>query len=249
MRQIILLLLTGLVILSLAGCARFPAAGVENPAPPRTIYSEIDLRGPSDPNCYYFFALGTDQTNATGPVPIVTGIGNGNSWGTISPLPSGEEQEPPFYVQYHTGTDTPNAFAQFRHIPGQPVEYLGAPYRAGVSADGTRIWVEIDQRLLDPLLGTATNPYVQVNWITLTTLSSSVDPSGISKEYDGFGPSGNDYFPAGPITVTQTWRSGENGIVAEPAEDTATTPAIDMVGWAIETRIRTAATGSAIVGE
>lgn len=242
MRLFLWSLILGLLGALLAGCARFPTGDQVTNAPPRTLYSEITLNGPINPNYYYFLALGVDQTRSTGPVPVVTGPELSNGWGTITGLPSNQVQIPPFFVQFHN-----NTFAQFRRQAEQ-TEYLGAPYRYGTTTvDGRgRIWVEIDQRLLEPFLGTTANPIVQLNWITMQVITVPPEQIGLGKQYDGFGVTGNGYLDAVPLTTAITWESGINGQPVEPPygpdERTAQDPSIDMIDWRVDVRIRTTPT-------
>ena len=230
------ILLTALSLL-MAGCARFPTNAVPSDAPPRTLLSEITLRGRLNPDYYYFLALGVDQTRATGPVPVVTGPELTNGWGTISGLaPNQPIQQPPFFVQIHN-----NSFAQFRNGI-----YVGVPYRYEITPDGMTVRVEIDQRLLDPLLTGVTEPIVQLNWITMRSITVQIDEIGLGKEYDGFGPRGNNYLDAVPLQVTRLWVSGQDGVPDEPVygpeETTAQTADIDISQWKVEVKIRSTAT-------
>jgi len=216
-----------IVILLLAGCARYPSNQGPNDIPPVTITTQITLNGDYNPAYYYFFAVGTDPTNVTGPVPVVTGPELGNGWGTISGLgPDDPIQEPPFYVMFNGGS-----FQEFRN--GQPI---GQPFRGEVQNNNT-IVLEIDARDLvptgDPLPST-----IQVNWITMKDLTIPPQDAGYIKEYDGFGPSGYDYLAYLTLDQNRTIYSGEPGIPEETAEDTTITPAIDMIGWEVGIRLR-----------
>lgn len=220
----------------LAGCARFPATPDPTTFPPRTLYCEMTInpQGEIDLNKFYFLAIGIDQRDITGPVPVVTGIERTSGWGTISGLSGDEVALPPFYVQFQGG-----AFAQFRGST-----YRGNPFRSGVSEDNRTIWVEIDLSELDPLLGTVSSPIIQVNWITMQTLDIPPQSLGVIKDYDGFGPSGNNYLHPVPITVTGTFSS--NSFPGSPNyeptygpdETTTADPDIDIASWRVEVRIR-----------
>lgn len=227
--------------LFLAGCARFPSS-ITNNAPTRTILSRISVAGSINPNYYYFLALGVDQTGATGPVPVVTGPGYTNGWGTITGLPAGQVEQPPFYVQYHNGS-----FQQY--LNGQPI---GVPFTASISADGTNgdvsntITIEIDQQVLTGLLGSTLAPIVQLNWITMDEIDIPPQSDITTKEYDGFGVAGNDYLSEVPLTVANTMQSGVNGIPEEPTynqgERTTANNDLDIREWQVDVRIRSITT-------
>ncbi len=229
MRSVSWLGVMSVVLLPLfAGCARFPTTETPSGAPPRTLYSEITVAGEINPTYYYFLAIDTDGNQVDGPVPVVTGPELGNGWGTISGLgPNDPIQEPPFYVMYHNGT-----FEQFRN--GIP---LGRPFNAEVSQDRKRIILEIDQRVLAPT-GTALPSIVQLNWITMPDLTIPPQNVGFIKEYDGIGPSGNNYLDTIPLTQSWIRYSGdEYGTPLELPNDTTTTADIDLIGWRVEIRL------------
>lgn len=234
MRNIVILIIVSFFLLLLIGCARYPSTLPPDNTPERTIYTRIVLNsvagGAVRASSYYFLAVGVDQSSATGPVPVVTGIGNTSGWGTIAPLPGGQVEEPPFYIVCHN-----NSFAVYR----QGI-YLGQPFRSGI-INNQEIWVEFDLELLSPLLGgDLTNKVIEMNWITLATLDAPAIP-GVIKDYDGFGADGNSYFTV-PLDAAAIWTSGvgiapdesENGIF----ERTTADPNIDMIRWVIEVRRR-----------
>lgn len=232
-----LAILIGLVLLT--GCARFPSTPGGGLAPTRTLYTRITVNGVINPEYYYYLAIGTDQTGATGPLPVVTGPELANGWGIIGPIgPDSPLRQPPFFVQYHNGQ-----FVQFRTDPttGQAVP-LGQPYRFGVDQDRKSLWVEIDQSLL----GSPIPNLVELNWITDEVIDTQPQNLGAPKQYDGFGRTGNDYLLL-PINVSQTLESGVNGAPDEYPylsvypdglrETTTSLPDIDLIRWQVEVRI------------
>lgn len=224
------------VLCLLAGCARYPATPQPGDIPPRTLYCEMSVTGHGqiNPNDYYFLALGVDQTGTTGPVPVTAGLGYTNGWGTISPLPGNQVVQPPFFVQIHGG-------AVQQYLGSTP---LGSPYRYGTRDNNQTIWIEIDQRLLDPLLGTIANPIVQLNWITMETLTAPIDPIAGDKQYDGLGRTGNSYLQTIPLMASNIYSSDNQPgspyyePTYGPDETTTSDPDIDIAHWAIEVRIR-----------
>lgn len=214
-------------VLLLAGCARYPSDQEPTDIPPVTLTTRITLDGEYNPAYYYFFAVDTDADDADGPVPVVTGPELGNGWGTISGLgPNDPIEEPPFYVMFYGGS-----FQEFRN--GEPI---GQPFRAEVQNNNTII-LEIDARRLVPE-GEPLPETIQVNWITLTTLTTPPQNTGDIKEFDGFGFTGYDYLAYVPLDQNRTIYSGEPGIPAETAGDTTLTPAIDMIEWEVGVRLR-----------
>ncbi|MHB9132186.1 MAG: hypothetical protein ACYDBB_14015 [Armatimonadota bacterium] len=224
-----------LVIPLLAGCARFPSTVPPDTNPPVTLFSEITVRGQIDPTMYYFLALNTTGNTAIGPIPVVTGPELGNGWGTLSGQGgSGPLVQPPFWVQYHNG-----AFRMFRNGVD-----IGPPFRGQVlAADGTpslygpHIQVEVDIRdIVEP---TQSLPSIlQLNWITDQTIDTSPANIGLMKDYDGIGPTGNDYLDAVPTDQSWTRESGVNGVPDEPARDTTDLANIDLIHWLVEVRLR-----------
>lgn len=162
----------------LAGCARYPTTTTPGTEPTRTLYCEMTVnnQGQIDPDDYYFLAIGVDQSDSTGPVPVITGPELTNGWGTITGLPAGQVEEPPFYVMVHG-----DSFAQYLGST-----YLGAPFQYGTKDDKKTIWVEIDQSQIDPLLVGVSDPIIQLNWITMQSITAPLDQQ---KQYDGFGRS------------------------------------------------------------
>ncbi|HEY3376310.1 MAG TPA: hypothetical protein VGL77_02350 [Armatimonadota bacterium] len=166
-----------------------------------------------------------DATGATGPVPVVAGYGYTNGWGTISNLPSGQVKEPPFYMVFSGGS-----FAFYRN--GQ---FVGRPVNAGYTGD--RLWVEIDQRFFDPIIGTNPTQVIQLNWITMT----SIDATDLGKSYDGFGRTGREYFNIESLLTSHQWVSGIEPAPEEPAygplENTSPDADTDITGWQVQVRI------------
>jgi len=215
-----------LFVLLVAGCARYPASAGPSDLPPVTIHTEITLNGDYNPAYYYFFAVDTNGDDSNGPVPVVAGPEYGNGWGTLSGLgPNDPIQEPPFYVIFNGGS-----FQEYRN--GAPI---GQPFRGEVQ-NNNKIMLEIDARDLvapgDPLPAT-----IQVNWITMKDLEIPLEGTGI-KEYDGFGFNGYDYLAYVPLDQNRIFYSGDPGLPDEVANDTTTTPAIDMIGWEVSILLR-----------
>lgn len=231
--------LLALPILALAGCARYPTSDQVPPdVPPRTIYSEITVAGLINPNYFYFLALNTDSTHE-GPVPVTTGTGFGNGWGTISSTPpQGPVRQPPYFVEYHNGF-----FQQFRVNPLTGIaESQGQPYRAQILAadhtpagNGPILAVEVDTRQIVPP-GVLQPDFVELNWITMERIALQPQEVGINQQYDGFDASGNNFFEV-TLGSTNTWISGVGSVPNEPSNDTTNLHDIDLIGWRIEVRI------------
>lgn len=229
------LLIAGLV--ALGGCARG-----ESPDTPPTLYAEMTVSGEINPAYDYFLVLGTDQNDNSGPVPVAAGTAFGNGFSVIEPAELVERQKPPFYVVY--GLEAGGTFAQFRlNRTTGDYEPLGLPYRFGVrdSDDGrpnATLWIEIDQRDLEPVLDLATDPVVQLNWISMNDIDLPVG----EKQYDGIGDYGKSYVTPIPLktqavkingvdTFTTERSFGEGDIPAFPNPD------LDINNWRIEVRV------------
>jgi hypothetical protein len=93
--------------------------------------------------------------------------------------------------------------------------------------------VEIDQADI----GTPVPATIQLNWITDENIDTNPANMGIAKEYDGFGPQGDNYLDGITLGITQSWYSGENGIVAELPNDSTSVADIDLISWHVEVKI------------
>lgn len=232
------------LVLSLAGCARYPSTSVTNITPAQTIFSEVTVAGNINPAYYYFFAIDTSGNSSEGPVPVTLGTGFGNGWGTLSNVSaSANPQQPPFFVEVHNGTAE-----QFRVDPTTGIaNSLGAPYRWQVlAADNTQalagpnLTVEVDASLLMPT-GKTLPSFVNVNWITVQQIAQQ--PQNISAQtvYDGFtgtsSNSGNGFFQV-PLGASNVWISGVNSVPPQQVNSPASSlPDINLVNWRIEDRL------------
>ncbi len=228
-----------LLVLLLAGCARYPSQHGIVTAAPKTMVAEAWVRGKVDPNLFYFLVIDTDGDTTTGPVPVVTGQEYSNGLFILSPTPPGQTiKQPAFYVEY--SRRTAGGFQQFRLNPTtNTYDALGQPINGDITRDGAGLRVEIDLSLL----GTPSPSNLQLNWITMESDDPDTIISGKIKSYDGLGPQGNDYLSIPRLDVTNTWTSGANGVPDELAygtpypdgrfESTTNNAAIDLIGWSV----------------
>ncbi len=218
-----------LLVPLLAGCARFPSTTTASDTPPVTLVSDITVRGAINGNYYYFLALNNDTDPTHGPVPVKTVQALGNYWGVIAGYgPNDPVVQPSYYVEYFNGN-----FEQY--LNGQPI---GPPYAGRVSTDGKSLHVEIDARAIT---ATGVLPgFVELNWITTDTITPRPESVGLQKNYDGFGPTGDQFLSYVPLSTNNTWQSGVNGVIDElPNDDNnATIPDIDMTAWRVEVRLK-----------
>jgi len=195
---------------ALTGCARYPSTPVPPTAPARQLIVDLTVAGQINSQYYYFLALDTDGGPTDGPVPIVAGPDWGNGWGVISD----SIDPPPDYVMCHQGI--------YQQIHDNA--YIGAPYQASVSADGTTIHLALD---LDAVSTTATT--LDVNLICTDSVSAPME--GLFKTYDALGESGNDFITI-PIDVSGIY-SNSNSALTESEGDCEDSD-LDLVDWRVE---------------
>jgi len=234
-----------LIILLLSSCARFPAGGGTNVPPARTLYVSATMLGPMEPGYRYYLAIGIDQTNTTGPVPVIS-IGT-TDWGTISN--SSPAQLPPYYVRYSGASANNLGFAAIfinNSLAGSP--YMYNQRRVG---NNYLIEFEIDLEPIEDMIRNLPdyNPNnqmsIQVNFIA----RESDNPLS---EYDSFGinPRENNAYQVIPLLGNNSayWGDSEggsngfnyedqSGVLTPVGRETSVELAgIDMISWRIETR-------------
>lgn len=236
-----------LIILLLSGCARFPSGGSSGDRPARTLYVSVTMLGPMQPGYRYYLAIGIDQNNTTGPVPVVADGTTG--WGTISN--SNPAELPPYFVRYWGASASNLGVAAIFSADNPPATPF--MYNQRRIADNYMLEFEIDlapiEEMITNLPGYDPNrPMVmQVNFITRENDSSNCayDSFGINPAQDNIGfVTINLNGSNTPMTGDSTGGSsggnyeGENGanIPGIGRESTAPLAGIDMLSWRIEIR-------------
>jgi hypothetical protein len=229
MRRLLLLLLL------LAGCAKFPSTGSSNFTKRLVFTMQVDgaLRtgleqgGNGLPYVYVIaLRLSTDPNPPDqGPIPVVVPSGNGIVAGNAThfilwnPLVSPQFQ----IMQFEDATM--NEWFQ----TGVPINYMN------VTVGDDTLTFEIDLSQLVPAADVPTIQSVQVNFLTM----NNTNTSGGGRVWDALGDSTNpgeinSYFTLQPNSAF-TYTNANTGNV-EPQGDVVD-PDLDIVDWSIEVRL------------
>ena len=234
-------------IFVLSSCARFPETVSPSTRPDRTLYVSATMLGSIVPQYRYYLAIGIDQQDLSGPVPVTTGGTTG--WGTLSN--SSPAALPPYFVYYTGGSTVPGIAYLFINGVNE-----GAPYYFTQSrVNGTnnyKIEFEVDLEQIEDLIthlpdySPSQEMRIQINFITRENetaycqydsfgVTPHQTPSYISiplrgdySEYYGNSDGGSNVHN---FEVQYSYSAGLYG-----KENTAALDGIDMIEWRIETR-------------
>lgn len=224
------LLILGVWLLVLGGCARFPETGL---APSKRLVVEFRVAGRIRPDYYYFILIDNDNDflGVNGPVPPVAPPWGGNGFAT------GSFQ---YFVEYN-GALPFNGFVLYKVLDPdrlQVFQALGAPLEASISADGKGLRVVID---FASIVRDGQNPadikVLQVNIIA--TDRTPKDPTDTSlKLWDALGDSRQ--FPNTYLTLMtdadRLLRNADTNMEPEGDVVNGNDPDLDIVDWQIEVR-------------
>lgn len=227
------------------GCARYPSSVTPVTKGAFKLRCEMHVRGKIDPSSYYFLVLDNTADPTIGPVPV--GIAPnaqdiakyGDAWSILGPVaPGANIVRPNFYVEY--SPQTGGSFRQFRlRADGQSYELVGNPLLGEVTSgnDGLRVEVE------SSAISLTTPTILKMNWITMNDITFPTQVN-IVKDFDAFGPQGNDFFVMQNLGISARWESGVNGVADEKQyndiyptglrESTTDVPALDIVKWSTD---------------
>jgi len=242
----ILILLLLLLAVLLSSCARYPETPDPSGRPERTLFVSATMLGAIETQYRYYLAIGIDQKDLSGPVPVNTGGTTG--WGTLSN--SSPAALPPYFVEY-TGGSVNTGIADI-YIDGDRV---GVPYYFNqVRGEGNtyRLEFEIDLKPIEELIAAlpeydpSKDMRIQINFITRENenafcrydsfgVTPHQTPSYISIPLSG----GNSYYygdseggdTGGNYEVKYNSSAGIYG-----AETSTSLEGIDIIEWRVETR-------------
>jgi hypothetical protein len=212
------ILLSILVLVGLAGCARMPAEPGEG-APTRRLTVTMVLAEPISAAYHYFVAVDDDGDPGDGPVPLI---------GTPStpvpplgvPIVISDTDVPPRYYCWLNA----NAFKQYRNSV-----FIGPPFRGQISEDRRTLTFTLD---IDQV--TTSSDTVEINLITADRLIPPDDPL-VPLIYDGLGSTGNNYLADISLRVNATY-SNATAAFQEQEGDCPLAP-LDIVDWSVEVAI------------
>jgi hypothetical protein len=234
-------LVTGamLIILLSVGCAKFPSNGV--PQTGKRLIVTMTVNGQINPNYHYyiaFYTLALDPAAqlSQGPVPVVSGPGWGNGWGT-SATPSSQgmqtyvvydANQPQGYGVYQIAKDT-NLLG--KTYVGPPISYVTPP----AGSNKLQFTLDLSQLAIPTFLTTTDEvnsliDQINVNFITTNIVPSSTAFDGSGRFYDGLGLTGNTFEP---IYIKSTQSNSNTKTHVEDAGDVPL-PDLDIIDWSIE---------------
>jgi hypothetical protein len=229
-------LLIGLIVLCLAGCAKFPTGGVIGETKRLVFKMRVDgqLRtgqgvGQSGLPYVYIIALNVsteDTPTTTGPIPIIVPGGNGIVDGTVTHFILWNPLASPQFQIYKFRDATLNEWFQ----TGIPVNYT--PTNEG----DRELTFEVDLSQLVAAVDVPNQRSVQVNFLTM----NNTNTSGGGRIWDALGNANIPSQINSPLTVrlnsSQVYNN-QNQIITEPQGD-AVDPDLDIVDWSVEVRIQ-----------
>jgi|GEM_PF-2516079 len=179
------------IVIVLSSCARFPSNIDPVERPDKTLYMRVTLVEAPRPEYYYYLAVGIDQANTSGPVPVITGGSTG--WGTISG--SNPSRLPEYFIEYFAASSSNIGTANI-YINGS-IDKTKQIFdiKQGYSGSNFVIEFEADMADIEELIRALSdyNPnsmMIQVNFITrenILNVSSAYDAFGVTpREIDGY---------------------------------------------------------------
>jgi hypothetical protein len=214
-------LLVGLagVLWLAAGCARYPTQ--PGPVGNRRLIVEMRVAGAVDPELHYFVAFDLDDDAADGPLPVA-GQPWGNGWGAGAIT---------HFVQYDQ--TQPGGYGVHRIVPNTDLlgwVYLGQPLAFTPPGGSGMIAFTLDLDLIDP---GRTAQSMQINFITCDVIPIDPDWTG-ARDYDGLGPSGNDYVTIS-LTESRVYTNDDLGGLESSGD--CPNENLDIVDWSVEVSI------------
>lgn len=226
-----LLISVGLsILLTLAGCAKFPAGPTRSS---KQLVLTLRVRGainptdPGDPSIsrHYFIAIDNDGDPNTGPWAAIFPPYGGNGW--VTSADAEHSVGVTSYVQY----DATNSPAYIYGIlPGTfflNVTPPQTPIRAELLEGGSTLRVVVDfSQIATAAIPIEDIRQLDINFITTNSLPLTGEFVA-NRIWDGLGPSGKDYVTVDTTTDRLYYDYNADG----PA---VTDPDLDIVYWSVE---------------
>lgn len=218
------------VILTLAGCARFPDVP---PVSGKQLVITMTVRGrinPIDENNasirrHYFIAIDNDNDPNTGPWAAIYPPYGGNGW--VTSQNADQSIGLTSYVRYDASY--PGGYV-FDVLPGSFFLNTGVPQpvlRSEITDNGSTLRMVVDfNQIATDAIPAEDIEQLDINFITVNTLVVS-DFLVPGREWDALGPGGKDY-----VTIDTTTDKLYNGYNDDG--HIVTDPDLDIVYWSVE---------------
>ncbi|MDH7602465.1 MAG: hypothetical protein QHI38_10010 [Armatimonadota bacterium] len=214
-----------------SGCARFPDSP---PATGKQIVLTLKVRGkvtltdPVNPSTrhYYFIAIDNDNDQYTGPWAVAFPPYGGNGW--VTSRDADRSLGATSFIEYSAANPAGYIYA---FVPGSfLLQYTNPqpPVRLDILEGGSTLRVTIDLRQV----ATSSIPAeriseLDINFITTNELAINPNQTYPNRQFDGLGPSGQDYVTI-DTTVDKIYQGQDEDLVSP------TDPDLDIVYWSVE---------------
>ncbi len=228
-------LLVAVVLLVVAGCAKYPDGGSTGLTKRLAFTMRVDGRlhtgqGPGQTGLPYIYVialnLSTELTpTEEGPIPVVIPGGNGIVAGQATHFILWNPLASPQYQIYQFRDENLNEYFQ-----------IGVPVLYEPITEGEReLRFEIDLSQLVPETDIPLYQSVQINFLTM----NNTNQSGGGRVWDALGDSRIPSQINAPLTVrlnSSQIYNNQNQIIQEPVGDTLD-PDLDIADWSVEVRL------------
>lgn len=218
------------VLFTLAGCAKFPSTP---PITGKQLVITLKVRGTINPidavdpsiRRYYFVAIDNDNDNNTGPWAAIYPPYGGNGWVTSSDASNSVGMTS--FIRYDAAN--PQGYL-YRVLPGSyflNTSSPNPPIQSGVVDGGTTLRFVIDFSQI----ATTAIPADQITSLNINFITTNALPVGgvfvPGREWDGLGPSGQNYVTVDTTNDRLYWGENEDGHAVSDSD-------LDIIYWSIE---------------
>jgi len=231
MRPICRLILSAVILSTLVGCAKFPSTA---PRTGKQLVITLKVRGRITPiddvdptvRHYYFIAIDNDNDQYTGPWAVAFPPYGGNGW--VTSRDAHRSIGVTSFLEYDAAN--PGGYI-YSFVPGSfLLQYTNPqpPVRSEILEGGSTLRFIIDFSQI----ATAAVPadkITQLDINIITTNELAVNPNQLypNRQFDGFGPSGQDYLTVG--TTQDRLYTGQDTDTATPTDED-----IDIIYWSVQ---------------
>ncbi len=229
------ILLCTLIILLLAGCAKYPDTAAPVPAgADKLLVVTFRMRGvveptdPADPAVarYYFVAIDNDGDDQTGPIAVYGPPYGGNGWVTSDR--ANESLGMTSFIRYDAANPQGNVYEV---LPGTQLTGFSAPspvLRYEILEGGRTLRFTIDFSQI----ATTAIPAANIDELDINIITTNELPTGgaisLSRETDGIGPTGSDFVTVNTELTNQLYYDNDTDAIAVTDEN------LDIEYWSIE---------------